>query len=59
VEHGIRKGGGGAEGSRRWQNGARVIWMTYGQLHGPIFVARRCPRSRRDVASSHGHVYGG
>ena len=41
AEHGIREKGGGEEANRRWQNGARVIRMTYGRLHGPMFVARR------------------
>ena len=41
AEQGFRERGGGYEGSRRWQNGAGVFPMTYGRLHGPMFVARR------------------
>jgi hypothetical protein len=41
VEQGIRERGGGEEANRRWQDGARVFPMTYGQQHGPMFVARR------------------
>ncbi len=41
AEHAGGERGGGEEANRRWQDGARITRMTYGRLHGPMFVARR------------------